>query len=54
MGQLQQEEVDAASPRQGLLAMLVASAAQRSIIENSVISIAEHAKQNGIEGILRQ
>ena len=52
--QLQQKEVDAASPKQGLMAMLVASAAQRSILENSVISIAEHAKRNGIEAILHQ
>ena len=54
MGQLQKKEVDAASPRQGLMAMLVASAAQRSILENNVISIAEHAKRNGIEAILHQ
>ena len=54
IGQLQDKEVDAASPRQGLMAMLVASAAQRSILENSVINIAEHAKRNGIEAILHQ
>ena len=54
ISQLQQNEVDAATPRQGLMAMLVASAAQRSISENNVVSIAEHAERNGIKEILNQ
>ena len=54
ISQLQQKEVDAATPRQGLMAMLVASAAQRSISENNVVSIAEHAERNGIKEILNQ
>ena len=36
------------------MAMLVASAAQRSISENNVVSIAEHAERNGIKEILNQ
>ncbi len=54
ISQLQQNEVDAATPRQGLMAMLVASAAQRSISENNVVSIVEHAERNGIKEILNQ
>ncbi|NKB34364.1 MAG: gfo/Idh/MocA family oxidoreductase [Pseudomonadales bacterium] len=45
---LEGKTVDAATPLQGLWAMLVASAAQQSIAENRVIELEEYAVQNGI------
>ena len=50
--QLKNETVDSATPRQGLMAMLVASAAQESIKENKVINIADYAKQNKLGELL--
>jgi len=52
INKLQNKNEDAATPKQGLEAMLIASAAQKSLIENKVINISEYAKQNGLGDLL--